>query len=253
MLKEERQDAIFEKIKRSSKVLSSELSVELNVSEDTIRRDLKELSNKGLIRKVHGGAVLFNSASYIPVKYDDRKTFAAREKEEIAHKAVDLLRDDMLIFIDGGTTNLEIARQLPTDIKLTVMTNCLPIASELITKKNIQTYFLGGEFLSGAPITVGTDTIDLLNEVNADIFFIGTRSLSVARGLTDIDRSEVLVKRKMAERSEKVVSVALSEKLESVQNFSIISIEQLNVLITELAPGHSALSKYRNIQSLQII
>ncbi|MCU4174255.1 DeoR/GlpR family DNA-binding transcription regulator [Carboxylicivirga sp. N1Y90] len=253
MLKEERQNSILEKIKQSSKVLSSELSIELNVSEDTIRRDLKELSNKGLIRKVHGGAVLFNSASYIPMNYDDRKIFAAREKEVIAQKAITLLKDDMLIFIDGGTTNLQIAKQLPNDIKLTVMTNCLPIASELVTKGNINTYFLGGEFLPGVPITVGTDTIDLLNEVNADIFFIGTRSLSIDRGLTDIDRSEVLVKRKMAERSAKVVSVALSEKLESVQNFSIISIDQLNVLITELSPIDNVLSRYSQIQGLQII
>jgi Transcriptional regulators of sugar metabolism len=253
MLKEERQSIILGKIKSSSKVLSSELSIELNVSEDTIRRDLKELSNRGLIRKVHGGAIRFDATSYIPMNYEDRQAFAAAEKATIANKAVSLLKDDMLILIDGGTTNLEIARQIPLDIKISVMTNCLPVALELQKKRNVSTILLGGELLYDVPVTVGADTISMLNEVNADFFFIGTRSISVDCGLTDIDRAEVLVKRKMAERSMNVVSVALSEKLDSVQNFNIIPINHLGILITELDPSNSALDSYRRLNGLTII
>ncbi len=252
-MKELRQKIIFDKIKKTSKVLSSELSQEMNVSEDTIRRDLKDLSNKGLIRKVHGGAVLFDSSTYIPMNYEDRQTFAAEEKRTIALKAVSLLKDDMLIFIDGGTTNLEIVKQLPKNLNITVTTNCLPIANELLSKKNVQTFFLGGELLTNVPITVGTDTINLLNEMNADIFFIGTRSLSIEKGLTDIDRAEVLVKRKMAAHSARTVSVAISEKLDSVQNFSIIPIKNLDMLITELNPSHPKLETYRNLPNLEIL
>ncbi|MFV0553849.1 MAG: DeoR/GlpR family DNA-binding transcription regulator [Mangrovibacterium sp.] len=252
-MKEKRQSIILEKIKSSSKVYSSELSQEMNVSEDTIRRDLKELSKKGLIRKVHGGAILHDTSTYIPLSYEARQNFAAGEKKIIAAKAVSLLKDDMLIFIDGGTTNLEITRQIPANLRLTVITNCFPIAGELLNKKNIHTFFLGGELLSNVPITVGTDTINLLNDINADIFFIGTRSLSVEKGLTDIDRAEVLVKRKMAEHSHKTVSVALSEKLGSIQNFNIIPISKLDMLITELDPNHPELDLYRNIDNLEIL
>lgn len=252
MLKEERQSIILEKIKYSSKALSSELSVELSVSEDTIRRDLKELSDRGLIRRVHGGAIRQDAGSYIPMNYDDRKTFAAEEKSLMAQKAISLLKDDMLVLMDGGTTNMEIARQIPLDIDITVMTNCLPVATELMSKPNVSTYLLGGELLSGVPVTVGPDTISLLDEVNADIFFIGTRSISIDRGLTDIDRTEVLVKRKMAERSRCVVSVALSSKLDSIQSFSIIPIDKLDVLITELDPEHQVLSAYQKVRSLTI-
>lgn len=253
MLKEERHQKILNEIKRSSKVLSSELSINLEVSEDTIRRDLKELSQQGLIRKVHGGAVLHETASYIPMDYEDRGTYAFEEKKVIAQKAISLLKDDMLIFIDGGTTNQEIAKQLPNDLKISVMTNCLPVALELLNKSNVHTYFLGGAILSGVPITVGTDTINILNEVNADIFFMGTRSLSIEKGLTDIDRTEVLVKRKMAERSEHVVSVATSEKLNTVQNFNIIAIENLTHLITELNPDNEILSNYKKMTSLTLL
>jgi len=252
MLKEERQQIILEKITKSSKVLSSELSIDLGVSEDTIRRDLRDLSDQGLIRKVHGGAIL-NESSYIPMKYDDRKEFASKEKQIIADKAVSLLKDEMVVFIDGGTTNLEITKRIPDGLKLTVITNCFPVASELVNKKEIQTYFLGGDVMPGAPITVGADTLSLLDEVNADLFFIGTRSISIAKGLTDIDRSEVLVKRKMAEKSTKVVSVALSEKLESVQSFRIISIEDLDILITEHNPENIVLKNYNELKNLTVI
>lgn len=253
MLKEERQSLILEIIKRSSKALSSELSYELEVSEDTIRRDLKELSNKGLIRKVHGGAILTGASTYIPMKYDDRKTFAASEKTTIAQKAVSLLKDDMLVLIDGGTTNLEIARLIPADLKLNVMTNCLPVATELVGKRNVHTYFIGGDLLTGIPVTVGIDAIQQLNDIFADLFFVGTRSLSIDKGLTDIDRAEVLIKRKMAERSNKTISVALSHKLDTAQNFSILPIQKLGGLITELSPNDPILMPYQKISGLKVL
>lgn len=187
------------------------------------------------------------------MKYDDRKGFASKEKQIIADKAVSLLKDEMVIFIDGGTTNLEITKKIPAGMKLTVITNCFPVASELVNKKNIQTYFLGGDVLSGVPITVGADTLSFLDEVNADLFFIGTRSISIEKGLTDIDRSEVLVKRKMAEKSTKVVSVALTEKLESVQSFKIIPIEDLDVLITEHKPDNIVFENYNKLKNLTIV
>lgn len=251
MLKEVRQKLILDKITKSSKVLSSELSKDLDVSEDTIRRDLRDLSDKGLIQKVHGGAIL--NDSYIPMKYDDRGSFASTEKRIIAQKAVSLLKEGMVILIDGGTTNLEIIKQIPAGLRFTVITNCFPIASELVNNKDIQTYFLGGDVLSSVPITVGADTVSLLDEIRADIFFIGTRSISVDNGLTDIDRAEVLVKRKMAEKSSIVVSVALSEKLDSVQSFKIIPSEDLNILVTELNPTDSLFNGFRSLKNLIIM
>jgi len=230
------------------------LSQSLGVSEDTIRRDLKDLSSQGLIRKVHGGAILNEmSTSYIPMKYDDRQISASAEKEIIAKKAVALIKDGMSIFIDGGTTNLEIVRHIPDNLNITIITNCLPIASELVDKHNIHSFFLGGEILKGVPVTVGTDTLNLLDEVNADIFFIGTRSINIKNGLTDIDRVEVLIKRKMAERSAKVVSVANSDKLNSVQSFNIIPISNLDILITELDPSDEILADYKQQSGLTIL
>lgn len=253
MLKEERQQIILDEVKKSSKVLSSDLSKTMCVSEDTIRRDLKDLSNQGLIRKVHGGAILNETSSYIPMKYDDRQNFASEEKKVIAKKAVSLIKEEMLIFIDGGTTNLEIVRNIPDNLKIKIITNCLPVASELVNRNNIKTFFLGGEILKGVPVTVGADTLSLLDEINADLFFIGTRSINIKNGLTDIDRVEVLIKRKMADRSAKVVSVAHSEKLNSVQSFNIIPIQKLDILITELEPTDNIFADYKLQSGLTIL
>jgi DeoR/GlpR family transcriptional regulator of sugar metabolism len=252
MLKEERQKIILEKITKTSRVISSELCRDLEVSEDTIRRDLKELSDKGLIKKVHGGAIL-NESSYIPMKYDDRRSFASKEKMIIAQKAVNLIKEDMVILIDGGTTNIEIVKNLPKGIKLTVITNCLPVALELVHNKFIDTIFVGGYILPGVPITVGLDALNFLDEINVDILFLGTRSIDLEKGLSDIDREEVLVKRKMVERSNVVVSIAISDKLNSVQSFKITSLENIDILITELDVDDPILTKFKDVNGLELI
>jgi DeoR/GlpR family transcriptional regulator of sugar metabolism len=252
ILKVERQQVILELIGKSSKVLSNDLSNELGVSEDTIRRDLKELSDKGLIRKVHGGAVL-NDDSYIPMNYTQRINYASKEKKIIAEKAISLLEDEMTILIDGGTTNLEIAKRLPEHLNLKVYTNCLPIASELVNRKKTSTFIIGGEIMTDVPVTVGGDVMNFLNEIKADIYFMGTRSIDVKAGLSDIERSEVLVKRKMAESSDKVVSVATSDKIASEQNFKIIDVKGLDYFISELDPKDKTLNDFRKISTLKII
>lgn len=252
MLKEERQKLILDKISHSSKVISSELSIILNVSEDTIRRDLRDLSGQGLIRKVHGGAIL-NESSYIPMKYAHRRSFASNEKVVIAKKAVSLIKEDMVVLLDGGTTNIEIVKQISKGLKFTVITNCLPVAMELVHNNDIKTIFIGGSILSRVPVTVGSDALSFLDEINADIFFVGTRSISVENGLTDIDREEVLMKRKMIERSKLVVSPSLSDKLNSVQSFNISSIDKVDMLITELEVGDPNLVQFNNVKGLAVM
>lgn len=243
MLKEERQRFILDEIRKTSKVRSSDLSVMLSVSEDTIRRDLRELSDQGKIRKVHGGA-LSNDSNYIPLSYGDREGFAQQQKETIASKVLGLLKDDMVVIVDGGTTNLEIVRSLPSDIKLTIVTNCLPVAMAASEHRFADLFFLGGKVLSGAPVTVGNDVLNTLDEINADIFLVGTRSISVNRGITDIDRDEVLVKRKMMEVSENVVSPCISEKLGANQPFLVNPIGSVDTLVTELDPRDNALTAF---------
>jgi DeoR/GlpR family transcriptional regulator of sugar metabolism len=128
MVKRERQLKILDKVRDSQKVLSVFLAEELNVSEDTIRRDLNELSGKGLVTKIHGGAVMRIQKLY---QYNEDIIFNKKKKTEVALKAVPLIQDGMVIIISGGTTNLVLAKLFPKDIKAIIYTYSLPIAMQL--------------------------------------------------------------------------------------------------------------------------
>ncbi|BDD12774.1 DeoR family transcriptional regulator (plasmid) [Fulvitalea axinellae] len=232
MLKRERQDYILGQVRLNNKVLSSELSLELSVSEDTIRRDLRELSDNGKIRKVHGGAM--SSTSYIPFSYEDRKVFGQEKKILIAKKALGLLRDDMVVMIDGGTTNLEIVKMLPQDFRGTFVTNCVPVASELAKYRKVETIMVGGRLVPNAQTATGADAIECVHNVRADLFFLGTRSIHPEQGVTDIDRDEVLVKKAMIGAAERTVSLATEDKLNIVQPFVAGKINQIDMLVTNL-------------------
>ena len=231
MLKQERLDYILEEIRTYNKVKSSALSNKLQVSEDTIRRDLKELSNKGKIKKVHGGAL---ASSYIPFSHKDREIYAHEEKVKIVRKAKNLIKDDMVIAMDGGTTNLELARLMPNDVNISIITNSLPIAVQLSEHSNVDIIFLGGKILKSAQVAIGMDVVNSLVEIRSDLCFVGTRSLDHEVGLTDIDREEAQVKKAIIDNSSNVVCLALSEKLDTIQPYRIAKISQINTIVTEL-------------------
>ncbi|PWJ42185.1 DeoR/GlpR family DNA-binding transcription regulator [Sediminitomix flava] len=242
MLKDERHTFILNEIKKNNRVLSSELSLSLGVSEDTIRRDLRELSDVGKIRRVHGGAVQHQEAegntvsNYIPFSYEDREVYGKNAKQLIADKAVSLINDDMVILIDGGTTNLEIVKRLPLELKATFITNCLPVAIALANYRFVDVHYLGGKVLPNAQVTVGYPLLKELSDIQADICFMGTRSIDLKRGITDIDREEVQVKYEMSCSAKKVVAVASSDKLNSSQPFVAVPLSNIHMLITELEP-----------------
>ncbi|MCC9137864.1 DeoR/GlpR family DNA-binding transcription regulator [Pontibacter silvestris] len=249
MLKQERHNYILEEVRSHNKVLSSELSHKLNVSEDTIRRDLKELSDNGQIKKVHGGAM---QHAYIPFSHKDREIYAHEEKVVIVRKAIPLIQDDFVVVMDGGTTNLELARQLPLDLKATVFTNSLPIALQLSEHPKVETVFIGGKILKNAQVAVGLDVINFVADIHADICFIGTRSIHHQFGITDFDREETLTKQALVSCAKHVVSLPISEKINTVQPYKVTGIEKVQTLITELASEDDLLTAYRK-RGLQVL
>ena len=251
MLKQERHHYILEEIRTYNKVRSSDLSIQLDVSEDTIRRDLKELSDSGKIRKVHGGAMSAASA-YIPFSHKDRDIYAHEEKVKIVRKAISLIADDNVLLMDGGTTNLEFARLLPIDLKATVFTNSLPIAVQLSEHPNVETIFIGGKILKNAQVAIGLDVINGLKDIQADICIIGTRSIHSEIGITEIDREEAQVKRALINASNKVVSLSISEKLQTNQPYLVEKIEKIHMLVTELDPSDKTLIPFIN-KGLEIL
>ncbi|MGL4617506.1 MAG: DeoR/GlpR family DNA-binding transcription regulator, partial [Chroococcidiopsis sp.] len=151
MLTAERRQYILDILRRDKKVLSSELSTALNVSEDTIRRDLRELAESGLLQRVHGGALL---ASPAIASYADRQKQAPKEKEAIARAAAKLVCAGQVVILDGGTTTLQVACHLPLDLQATVVTNSPPIAVALADHPYIEVVMLGGQLYKKAIVNV---------------------------------------------------------------------------------------------------
>ncbi len=228
----------------NNRVLLTDLARTLNVSTDTVRRDIKELDDDQKLKKVHGGAV---SNSYGISSSDLLKhTYAIESKKIIADKAIQLIEDNSVILISGGTTNLEMIRHLPPDLTATFFTPSLPIAFELLSHEGIEVIFIGGRLSKESQIAVGGSALNLLSGIKADICFIGTGCLDPVNGLTDFDWEVVQMKKAMIKASKKVVSLSISEKLNTSQRYRICEIQTIDILITELEKDSPLLIPYEN-------
>lgn len=242
MLREERLRQILERLRRDQRVSSTELMREFRVSEGTIRRDLNELEEQGLLRKVHGGAV---SRPLAPRVYDGRMSFASERKAKLAQKALPLIEDGQLLLIDGGTSNWHLARALPMDLRVTVFTNSFPIVEALMAHPHIELVFLGGQVFKASQVAMGADSFQALGDLRADLCFLGVRSLHPRLGLTTLNREEARLKRKMTEVSNRVVVLATTDKLDTVDHYKICEFEAVDTLVVEEDADAALLDKFR--------
>jgi DeoR/GlpR family transcriptional regulator of sugar metabolism len=241
MLKKERQAFILHNVNLHNRVLIGDLSEGINVSEDTIRRDLQELAEHGKLIKVHGGALSKSFHS----SFNSSKVYAFENKKRIAQKAANLIQDGMFVLTSGGTTIIELAKALPENLHATFITGSIPVALEYLHHPNIEVIIIGDKLSKGSQITVGGEAISKIRQIKADICFVGTNALDVERGLTDNDWEVVQVKKAMIESSSKVVSLAISEKINTSQRIKVCETADIDILITELEPESPLLDAYK--------
>ncbi len=239
MLKEERQAYILHQINLHNKVSSASLSEQLDVSEDTVRRDLIDLAQAKQIIKVHGGA-LSNSFH----GRDASDVYQVDKKKKIAAKATTLLQDGMFVLTTGGTTITEFAKQLPRDLQATFITVSLHAALEFTDHPGIEVIFIGDKLSKTSKISVGMDVILKIQQIKADICFIGVNAIDISGGLTDNDWDIVQVKRAMIKNSKKVVALSISEKLDTLEQLKVCDLHEIDMLITELDPTAEKLQPY---------
>jgi len=243
MLKEERHKAILREINLHNKVLSTDLSEQLDVSEDTIRRDLNELSEQGLILKVHGGAM--SKTFHYPFNGQNH-VYALEAKQAIADKVITLFKKDMLILVEGGTTIMEVAKKIPADLQATFLTVSPQVALVLAEHENIEVITVGGRLAKNANIHTGASVINELASLKPDLCVIGTNGISLEEGLTDSDWEIVQVIKAMIRAAKKVAVVTIAEKFNTVQKIKIADITGIDYLVTELPPGSPVLAAYNN-------
>jgi DeoR/GlpR family transcriptional regulator of sugar metabolism len=242
MLREERLQIILKMLETDQRVSSVQLAEILNVSDDTIRRDLNELAENGLLKKVHGGAV---PKSPSPYKLTERIHISHEEKLVLGQKAQAFFKDGQVIILDNGSTNMEVARLMSPDLKATVFTTSIPIAQILCEHPNIELFLLGGKVFKDAQNTYGTEVVELLSKIRADIFLLGVCGMHHQIGVTMPDWGESVVKRKMAEVSQKVIALVTADKLNTAENYVVCPYSQIDVMLVDNTITETQLLDYQ--------
>ncbi|HEY6900209.1 MAG TPA: DeoR/GlpR family DNA-binding transcription regulator [Puia sp.] len=241
MLKQERQAFILHQVNLHNQVLSTSLSQELDVSEDTIRRDLQELADSKRLIKVHGGAL---SLSFNEPHHPTAHVYAHAQKKLIARKAAPLIQNDMFVLTTGGTTLIELARHLSPTLKATFISGSLPVVLEYTQHPLIDVILIGDKVSKNSKITVGGEAISKIRQIKADICFLGVNAIDAEHGVTDNDWEVVQVKKAMIESAQKVICLTISEKINSYQPFHVCPAEEIDTLITELPADDPRLEPY---------
>jgi DeoR/GlpR family transcriptional regulator of sugar metabolism len=244
MLTAERREFILGVLKRDGRVVVTDLSEALDVSIDTIRRDLRDLAAEGRLTRVHGGAL---PASPAAVSYSERQRHLSPEKISIAGRAAQLARDGMVILMGGGVTNVQIAERFPRDLRATVITHSPPITNALSEHPNIDVILVGGRLYKYSMVTVGAETVEAFKQIRADLCFLGICSLHPEVGITNVHYEETQVQRALIACSGEVAAPASSEKLGAAAPYVIGPLTELNTIITDCNASPDALRVYRSL------
>lgn len=202
----------------SGSVIAKDAAQTLGLSEDTIRRDLRDLAKAGLLRRVHGGAVSIAPAN---APYPRRVDIANPEKIAIGKRAARMIAPGAVVFVDGGTTALQLVRHLPRSLRATIITHSPNIAMELLDHPDLEVEIIGGRLFRHSIVTCGAATIAWLDRYRPDICFIGVTGLHPQSGITTGNSEEAEVKRAVIVRSGAAILLASSEKLGAVAAFEV--------------------------------
>lgn len=246
MLASQRKKRILDMLAAEKQVLSGELSQRFGVSEDSIRRDLRELAAEGLLQRVHGGALPV-SAALAP--FETRKNVQIDSKRAVSRKAAALIQPGQVVIIDGGTTTTEMIKQLPTDLPFTAVTHSPGIAVGLVDFPRVDVILIGGRLYKHSVVTVGASMLESINRINADLFFMGVTGVHKNAGFTTGDYEEASVKRALSARAAETVVMASQEKLNSASAFAIgpLSLASTLVVDGELDTELSALLRKQRV------
>ncbi|WP_250628323.1 DeoR/GlpR family DNA-binding transcription regulator [Pinirhizobacter soli] len=218
MLTTQRKQVILSRLHRDGQVVAKALSEEFGLSEDTIRRDLRELAAEGHLQRVHGGAL---PASPATGDFVQRQAINPADKSSIARRAAWMVQPGQVVILDGGTTCVCVARELPLSLAATVVTHSPSVAVELMNHPHIEVILIGGRLFKHSMVSVGAATIQAIADIRADFYFMGVTGVHADAGLSTGDLEEALVKRAFAARAAEVVVLASREKINAASPFVI--------------------------------
>ncbi len=244
MLPLERRTWLESEIKSKQRIEIEEISKRLNVSSMTIRRDLIELENEGKVIRTHGGAISPSTLTG-EVPYSSKKVINNNQKKQIALKALSLVEENSIIILDSGTTTMELAKLLKSRGGLTIVTNDIKIANELIDSSP-KVIVTGGELQQGIGALYGSTTQNMLNSIHADIFFLGTHAIDFNNGVTAPTFEKALIKQLMKSAAERTWLLADSSKFNKKSFVNVCEIEEIDGVITDDGLDKDVMHEYES-------
>jgi DeoR/GlpR family transcriptional regulator of sugar metabolism len=238
MLASARKELLLDRLRRDGRVVAKEVAAELGLSEDSIRRDLRELHAQGLAVRVYGGAL---PASPAVADYASRASVAPESKRAVAAAAVALIEPGATVIFDGGTTTLAMAGALPKTLRCTIVTHSPTIAAALLDHA-ADVFLIGGQLFKHSAVACGAAAVEAASMVTVDIFFLGVTGVHPAAGLTTGDPDEAAMKRALAARAAETYVLASDEKIGAASRYSVLPFDAVTGIITDTTAGNPALT-----------
>ncbi len=232
MLTDERKALLLARLGRDGRLVAADLARELVISEDTVRRDLRELAAQGKLQRVHGGAL---PASPAVADFEGRAALAPEAKARLAARAAPLLAAHKVVFLDGGTTNVALARSLPADLAITVVTHSPSIAVALAAHPSVAVDLIGGRLFKHSVVAMGAAAARSISRVRPDLFVMGVTGLHPEDGATTGDAEEAEIKALIASRSAETMVIASADKLGAASPYTIVPTAEIGTLVVEKA------------------
>lgn len=240
MLAAQRRDWLLARLERDGRLVAKDVAAELGVTEDSIRRDLRDLSAAGLCQRVYGGALPVSPAV---ADYATRTTVSTASKRRVAAAAAGLVRPGATVLLDGGTTALEVARALPADLDATVITHSPTVAAALVEHRSVEVWVLGGRLFKHSAVTCGAAAVEAAQAVSADLFLLGVTGVHPQAGLTTGDADEAAMKRTLAGRAAETYVLASAEKLGTASRYVVLPFDQVTGVVTDAPDGDATITE----------
>lgn len=230
LLPDEREVLILERLRLNGRVIAAELAAEFRTSEHTVRRHLRDLAEAGHCKRVYGGAVLVAAAD---PRASTRMNQSVGRKQRLGVAAATIVRTGQVILLDAGTTNAAIADALPDDANLTVITNSPDVCTRLIDRPGFDVILIGGRVTPRGAGSTGATALLQVQQVKADLCFLGACSFDIAEGVAAFDAEEAELKRAMVKAAGQLAVAVTSEKLMTSGPFLVAPASAIDYLIVE--------------------
>ncbi|CAN3984207.1 DeoR/GlpR family DNA-binding transcription regulator [Kitasatospora purpeofusca] len=242
MLAAERREHLLGLLAREGKIVAKDVAAELGISEDSVRRDLRDLAADGLCQRVYGGALPVSPAV---VDYAARQSVAPDGKRMVAAVAAALVPPGGTLILDGGTTALAVAQALPQDLACTVITHSPTIATALLGHPQAELFLLGGRIFKHSAVACGAAAVEAAQQVSADLCLLGVTGVHPEAGLTTADAEEAAMKRALAARAADTYILASSEKIGTASRYRVLPWEKVSGLITDADPRDAVVEQLK--------